>query len=105
MFHNASKLVIVIEHFLCDRVCKIIESHHRKGYTLVRAGGKGRHHIHSTSDKATVVEGFDNLKVEVIIYDRAVAEAIAEQILAECFADYPGVMYLEKVEICRPERF
>ena len=105
MFHIATKLVIVIEHFLCDRVCKIIEKHHRKGYTLVPAGGKGLHHLHSTSDKATVVEGFDNLKIEVVIHDRKIAEAIATQILSECFSDYPGVMYLENVEICRPERF
>jgi hypothetical protein len=105
MFYPAKKLVIVTEHFISERICKIIESCNGKGYTLVPAGGKGLHHLHSTSDKATVVEGFDNLKIEVVTHDRAVTVAIAEKILSECFVDYPGVMYLEDVEICRPERF
>ncbi|HKK17918.1 MAG TPA: hypothetical protein VJ952_04480 [Opitutales bacterium] len=105
MFYPAKKLVIVTEHFICDKVCRIIESCNGKGYTLVRAGGKGLHHLHPTSDKATVVEGFDNLKIEVVTHDRKVAETIAERVLEECFQDFPGVMYLEDVEICRPERF
>ncbi len=105
MFHPATKLVIVTEHFICDKVCEIIESCNGKGYTLVPAGGKGLHHLHSTLDKATVIEGFDNLKIEVVTHDRAVAEAIAGRVLSECFENYSGVMYLEEVEVCRPERF
>ncbi|NBB78948.1 MAG: hypothetical protein GVY36_05810 [Verrucomicrobia bacterium] len=105
MFHQALKLVIIVEHFVIEDVCRIIESHHTKGYTLVRAGGKGRHHFHATSDRATVVEGFDNLKIEVVMHDRGVAEAIARDVLKECFEDYSGVMYLENVEVCRPELF
>jgi len=105
MFHPATKLVIVTEHFLTERVCEIIESCNGKGYTLVPAGGKGLHHLHATSDKATVIEGFDNLKIEVVTHDRAVAESIAERLLSECFEEYPGVIYLEDVEVCRPERF
>ena len=105
MYHPATKLVIVVEHFLSDRICKIIDAHHATGYTLVPAGGKGLHHLHSTFERATVVEGFDNLKIEVVVRDRSVAEAITEEILASCFKDFSGVMYLENVEICRPERF
>ena len=105
MFHQAIKLVIIAEHFVIDDVCRIVESHHAKGYTLVRAGGRGRHHFHSTSERATVIEGFDNLKVEVVTHERKLAEAIAEDVLAQCFQDYSGVMYLENVEICRPELF
>ena len=105
MFHPATKLVIVIEHFLSRRVCEIIEACGGRGYTLVPAGGKGLHHLHPTLDQATVIEGFDNLKIEVVTRDRAKADAIAERVLEECFADYPGVMYLEDVEICRPDRF
>ena len=105
MFHRAVKLVIVTEHFICDQVCRIIETCNGKGYTLVRAGGKGLHHSHPTSDRATVIEGFDNMKIEVVTRDRAVAEGIAKRILEDCFDNYPGVMYLEDVEVCRPERF
>jgi nitrogen regulatory protein PII len=105
MFYPAKKLVIVTEHFVTKKICDIIEACHAKGYTLVPAGGKGLHHLHATADRATVIEGFDNMKIEVVTHDRAVAVAIAEKILAECFEDFPGVMYLEDVEICRPERF
>ena len=105
MFYPAKKLVIVTELFVSDKVCRIIESCNGKGYTLVPAGGKGMHHLHSTSDKATVIEGFDNLKIEVVTHSREVAETITERVLEECFQDYPGVIYMEDVEICRPERF
>jgi len=71
----------------------------------VHVGGKGLHHFHSTSDKATVVEGFDNLKIEVVTHSRKVAETITERVLKECFEDFPGVICMEDVEICRPERF
>jgi nitrogen regulatory protein PII len=105
MFYPAKKLVIITEYFISEKVCSIIESCNGKGYTLVPIGGKGMHHLHSTSKKATVIEGFDNLKIEVVTVDRAVAEVIAEKVLSECFEDFAGVMYLEDVEICRPERF
>lgn len=105
MFYPAKKLVIVTEHFLSEQICEIIESCNGRGYTLVPAGGKGLHHFHSTSDRATVVEGFDNMKIEVVTRDKSVAETIAQRVLAECFGDFPGVIYLEDVEICRMERF
>jgi len=105
MFYPAKKLVIVTEHFITEQVCEIIEACHGKGYTLVPAGGKGLHHLHATADRATVVEGFDNMKIEVVTHEREVAVNIAEKILTDCFEDFPGVMYLEDVEICRPERF
>jgi nitrogen regulatory protein PII len=105
MFYSATKLVIVTEHFLSRKVCTIIEDCGGKGYTLVPAGGKGLHHLHPMPDQATVIEGFDNLKIEVVSRDRAKVETIAERVLAECFAEYPGVMYVEDVEICRPDRF
>lgn len=105
MFHPATKLVVVTEHFLSKKVCDIIEECGGKGYTLVPTGGKGLHHLHPTLDQATVIEGFDNLKIEVVTLDQSKAEAIAERIVDECFAEYPGVMYLEDVRICRPDRF
>lgn len=105
MFYPAKKLVIIVEHFLSEKVCEIIESCNGKGYTLVPVGGKGMHHLHSTSKKATVIEGFDYLKIEVVTSDRTVAESIAKRVLAECFENYPGVIHLEDVEVCRPERF
>ncbi|MFO8027644.1 MAG: hypothetical protein R6U56_08270 [Opitutales bacterium] len=105
MFYPATKLIIVTEHFLSEKVCEIVEGCGSKGYTMVPAGGKGLHHLHPMSDKATVVEGFDNIKIEVVVHDRIQAENIADRVLHECFETYPGIMYLENVEVCRPERF
>ncbi len=105
MFHPATKLIIITEHFISQQICEIIDELHGKGYTMIPAGGKGLYQLHPTSKKATVVEGFDNLRIEVVTREREVAEAIAERLLKECFQDYSGVMYLENVEVCRPERF
>lgn len=105
MFTPATKLIIITEHFLCRKICTLIENAGAKGYTLVPAGGKGLHHLHPTLDQATVVEGFDNLKIEVICKDRALAESLATRILEDCFEDHPGIIYLENVEVCRPQRF
>lgn len=105
MFTPATKLVVITEHFLSDKVCEIIEACGGKGYTIVPAGGKGLHHTHPTSEQATVVEGFDNVKIEVITRKSAHAEMIAQRILHEYFEDFPGIVYLEIVQISRPERF
>jgi len=105
MFYPATKLIIITETFISDDVCKIIDDCGAKGYTLVPAGGKGLHHLHATAEKATVAEDFNNIKIEVVCSERKIAELIAGRILDECFLDYPGVMYLENVEIMRPVRF
>lgn len=105
MFYPATKLVIITEHFLSREVCVIIEESGGKGYTQVPVGGKGQHHLHPTQDQATVIEGFDTVKTEVICASRENAEIMARRILSECFNEFPGVMYLEDVQICRPEKF
>jgi len=105
MFRSAAKLTIITEHFLSPAVCELIEQGGGKGYTLVSVGGKGLHHLHPVRDKAMVVEGFDNIKIEVVVSDRATAESIAERIMDECLAENPGIMFLDMVEVCRSDRF
>lgn len=105
MFTPAARLTIITEHFLSDRICRIIKDGGGKGYTLVSVGGKGSHHLHTMQDKATVVEGFDNIKIEAITADRATAERIAQRVMDECLTDYPGIMFLDTVEVCRSDRF
>jgi nitrogen regulatory protein PII len=106
MFYPATKLIVVTEAFVQDEVCSHITACGAKGYTLVAAGGIGlHHHLHPTSDQATVAEEFSNVKIEAICRDRAMAEAIAEKLLATCFKNYPGVVYLEQVDVMRPDRF
>jgi hypothetical protein len=41
MFHPATKLVIITEHFLEKKICEVIEQGGGKGYTQVSVGGKG----------------------------------------------------------------
>ncbi|MFK7790194.1 MAG: hypothetical protein AB8C95_11975 [Phycisphaeraceae bacterium] len=105
MFNTATKLTVIAEHFLSKDICEIIEAGGGKGYTLIPVGGKGLHHLHPMLDQATVIEGFDNLKIELITSDRTKAEQIAERIMDECLRNQPGIMYLEKVEVSRSERF
>jgi nitrogen regulatory protein PII len=105
MFHPATKLIVITENFILKEVCAILEACGATGYTLVPAGGKGLHHFHATSNTASVVDDFANVKIEVVCRDRARAEQMAGRILKECFQDYPGIMYLEQVEVMRPEHF
>lgn len=105
MFNIATKLTVIAEHFLSEDICHIIEAGGGKGYTLIPVGGKGLHHLHPMLDQATVIEGFDNLKIELITSSRDKAEAIAKRIMEECLDNQPGIVYLEKVEVFRSERF
>ena len=58
-----------------------------------------------TSSRASVVDEFSNIKIEVIAADRAVAEKIVDQVAETLFQSYSGIAYLEPVEIWRPGKF
>jgi len=105
MFHSAIKVVVVAEKFVEEDVRTIIESSGAKGYTLLTAGGKGLHGFHSTEAQASVVGDFSNIKVEAIVLDREKAERIASLLMEEVFKEYPGIVYLEDVQVWREERF
>lgn len=105
MLYKATKVIIVTENLIAKKVCSIIEESKATGYTIVPAGGKGSHNFHSTSDKATVVEDFVNIKIEVIVKDKNMGVDIITRLVEECFEDYSGITYLEEVEINRPEKF
>jgi nitrogen regulatory protein PII len=105
MLHPAIKVSIVTEKFIQDRVCRVAEECGAKGYTLVPAGGKGLHHFHATESTASVIDDFANIKIEAIVRDRATGERIAARLMDEFFQDYPGIVYLENVEVWREGRF
>ena len=105
MFQAATKLTVVTEAFVTNDVCRIIEECGGRGYPLVHVGGTGAHGLHSMQSKATVAEGFDNVKVETIIAARTIIDEISHRIMTECLNDKPGIIYLEPVEVCRSERF
>ncbi len=105
MFHKALKVIIVTEKFVEREIQKIISASGAKGYTLVAAGGRGLHHYHSIDSRASVVDDFSNVKIEVIVRERATAETIAEAVVNQVFSRYPGIVYLEDVEVWRQDRF
>lgn len=104
-FYKAKKVVIIAEKMLSSRICELIEAHGARGYTVVPAGGKGSHHVHFTSERASVVDDFSTVRIEVILKDPELAEEIGSKVVEECFENYSGIVYLEEVEILRPAKF
>ena len=103
--HHISKVVVITERILLERVAEVIERAGATGYTYVAAGGRGARGKRTASSRAQV-SGLDaNVKIEVLVADRARAEAICDAVAAEFFDDYSGITYLEPVEILRPSKF
>lgn len=103
--YHADKVVIITEKLIAKGVCAIIEACGATGYTIVAAGGKGSRNIRSTSERASVIDDFANVKIEVIVNDKAMAEAIMDKVTAKYFENYSGITYMELVEILRPKKF
>ncbi|MDM7859813.1 P-II family nitrogen regulator [Alteromonas sp. ASW11-36] len=103
--YTAEKLVIITEKLICEKVCSIITKAGATGYTLTPAGGKGSRNKRSTADRATVVDDFSNVKIEVIVSDKAMAEAIVEEVAHKYFNNYSGIAYVEDVGILRQFKF
>lgn len=104
MTSKATKVVIITEKLILDKVARLIESVGASGYTVVAAGGKGSRGVRS-SGRAAVIDEFSNVKIEVITADRAKATRIADQVAERFFDNYSGIIYLEGVEILRPQKF
>lgn len=104
MAHKATKISIVTEKLIQDGVIAIIEQAGASGYTVLEGGGKGRH-SKRTTDRPSLVSGFGIIKIEVIISERKIADAIAEKIASDYFQQYSGIVYIEEVEVLRPHRF
>jgi nitrogen regulatory protein PII len=105
MYHKGIKISIVTERFIVKTVCKLLTEMGAKGYTIILAGGLGEHHFHPDDSQATLVEGFNEVKIEVIVRNQELADAIAERLMAEFFSQYSGIVYLEEVRFLRPDRF
>jgi nitrogen regulatory protein PII len=103
--HTAEKVVIITEKIISKGVCEIIEDCGATGYTIVAAGGKGSRNIRSTSERASVVDAFVNIKIEIIVNDFDMAENIMNRVRNKYFQNYSGITYLEDIKILRPEKF
>ncbi|ASP39271.1 hypothetical protein CHH28_11550 [Bacterioplanes sanyensis] len=103
--HPAEKVVVITEKLIVKGVVEIIEAAGAKGYTIIAAGGKGSHAFRATSERAAVVDDFSDVKIEVVVNDKSMAEAIMTKITETYFTDYSGITYIEYIEVLRPSKF
>jgi nitrogen regulatory protein PII len=103
--HTAEKVVIITEKIISKGVCEVIEACGATGYTLTDAGGKGSRDIRATTERASVVDDFSNIKIEIIVNSPEMAEQIMDKVREKYFDNYSGITYLEDVRILRPAKF
>jgi len=104
MSFTATKVVIITEKLILEKIAAVIESCGGSGYTVVAAGGKGSRGVRSTGH-ARVVDEFSNVKIEVITADSQTAICIADEVAEKFLGNYSGITYLESVQILRPHKF
>lgn len=101
---KATKVVIITEKIILEKVARLIEAAGARGYTVTPAGGKGSRGVRSTS-RANVIDELSNVKIEVITSSKDAANRIADEVAEQFFDNYSGITYLEPVEILRPDKF
>ncbi|MGF1492444.1 MAG: P-II family nitrogen regulator [Microcoleaceae cyanobacterium] len=105
MTQHASKLVIVTEKLLLQKIAKIIEEAGASGYTVVEAGGRGSRNIRS-SGQPSVSDTQANIKFEVLTPTREMAVKISDEVAARFFDDYSGIAYLcDVMEVLHAHKF
>lgn len=102
--HMVTRVSITAEKLLKDKIIAILEEEGATGYSFFDGGGKGAHGEHP-AHRPSIVDEFSLVKIEVIIASRKDAETIAERIANDYFKTYSGIVYLDEVEILRPEKF
>ena len=105
MFHKATKIVLVVEQLMRDKVCAVVEAEGATGYTVIDCSGKGAHGLHGGGSRPSVAPGFALSRIEVIVKDRAAAERIAETVADKYLKHQSGIVYIDDVEVLRPEKF
>ena len=99
----ATKLVFVIERLLQPTVEHLLTEAGVTGWSIFPGGGHGAHGLHRAD--AELVREFALVKIEVILRDRALAEALAERLVADYLDNQPGIVWLETVEVLRATKF
>jgi nitrogen regulatory protein PII len=98
MTQKATKLVIITENVLLNKVTKIIQAAGATGYTVMAAGGVGSRNTRSSGQPA-VSDTFSNVKIEVITANDDIARAIATQVADKYFDNFSGIIYLDEIEV------
>ncbi|MEM9536282.1 MAG: hypothetical protein AAGA40_11495 [Cyanobacteria bacterium P01_E01_bin.45] len=105
MSKKASKLVIVTEKLLLNKIAKIVEECGATGYTIVESGGRGSRNVRSSGQPA-VSDTYSNIKFEVLTPNRDMAVKISDEVAAQFFDDYSGIAYIcDAVEILHAHQF
>jgi nitrogen regulatory protein PII len=97
--HPKTLLVIVAEAVLEKNLVRDARERGAQGWTVSEVHGAGREGVREGAWEA-------DRTVEIkVICDEAVADAIAEHVLATYAANYSVAMYFSPVAVLRPERF
>lgn len=104
MTQKASKLVIVTEKLLLQKVATIIEELGATGYTVMDTGGKGSRNVRS-SGRPHVTDTCANVKFEILTRSRETALKISDEVAAQFFDDYSGIAYLCEAEVLHAHKF
>ncbi len=104
MTQQASKLVIVTEKLLLNKIVKIAREIGATGYTVLPVGGEGSRNVRS-SGQPIVGDTYSNIKIEVLVPNRDMALKISDKVAAQFFDDYAGIAYLCGVEVLHAHMF
>lgn len=104
MTHKATRISIIAEKMIHDGITRILDNAGATGYSFFEGAGKGSHGPYP-AHRPSIVDGFAIVKTEAIVKDRTVADQIAEEIAGAYFKEYSGIIYMEEVEVLRPEKF
>ncbi|MGD1944478.1 MAG: P-II family nitrogen regulator [Leptolyngbyaceae cyanobacterium] len=104
MAKPASKLVIITEKLLLNKVANIIDEAGATGYTVLETGGKGSRNVRS-SGQPSVSDTQANIKFEVLTENRDIALKISDRIALEFFDDYSGIAYICDAEVLYAHKF
>ena len=97
--HPKTLLVIVAEAVLEKPLVRDVRGRGAQGWTLTEVSGAGR-----TGVREGAWEADRTIELKVIC-DAAVADAIAEHVLATYAPHYGVAMYFSEVAVLRPDRF
>jgi nitrogen regulatory protein PII len=95
---QATKLVIVTEKLLLKHIIGIIEKAGATGYTVTGAEGKGSRNTR-TPDHPSVSDTYEKIKLEIISTDEAIARKLADEVAANYFDNFSGIIFMDKVEV------
>ena len=97
--HPKTLLVIVTEAVLEKNLVREARQRGAQGWTVTEVHGAGREGVREGAWEA-------DRTIEIkVICDEAVADSIAEHVLATYAANYSVALYFSPVAVLRPERF